>query len=50
LGQDQEVPWQDQPLVYYKKFRVYYQDYNASRHKQITRHDWGIGAGGNHDE
>ena len=50
LDADQEVPWADQPLVYYKKFRVYFQDYNASRHVQIGRADWGIGAGSNHDE
>ena len=29
---------------------MYFQEYNASKHKQITRHDWGIGAGHNHDE
>jgi hypothetical protein len=32
--------------VYYKKFRVYFQEYDAARHKQITRADWGVGAGG----
>ena len=50
LDADQELPWPDKPLVYFKKFRVYFQDYNASRHVQIGRTDWGIGAGGNHDE
>ena len=50
LDADQEIPWQDQPLEYYKKFRVYFTEYNASHHVQITRRDWGIGAGGNHDE
>ena len=25
LDADQEVPWLDQPLIYYKKFRVYFQ-------------------------
>eukprot|EP00039_Didymoeca_costata_P007143 m.96741 g.96741 ORF g.96741 m.96741 type:complete len:361 (-) comp13558_c0_seq1:40-1122(-) len=50
LDAEQELPWEDQPLVYYKKFRVYFQEYNASHHKQIFRLDWGIGAGGNHDE
>ena len=29
---------------------TYLQEYNASRHVQIVRKDWGIGAGGNHDE
>lgn len=50
LDAEQEIPWMDQPLSYYKKFRVYFQEYNASRHRQIVRMDWGIGAGGNHDE
>ena len=50
LDADQDIPWADQPLVYYKKFRVYYQPYNASFHKQIQRHDWGIGADSDHAE
>lgn len=50
LDADQDIPWPDQPLTYYKKFRVYFQEYNASSHRQIFREDWGIGAGGNHDE
>lgn len=50
LDADQEVPWQDQPLEYYKKFRIYFQEYNASFHKQITRQDWGIAADGDHSE
>lgn len=40
LDADQEIPWQDQPLEYYKKYRVYFQEYNASHHRQITRVDW----------
>jgi len=50
LDADQEVPWQDQPLEYYKKFRIYFQEYNSSFHKQIMRADWGIGADGDHAE
>jgi len=50
LDAEQEQPWTDQPLVYYKKFRIYYQEYNASFHKQISRSDWGIGADGDHSE
>jgi len=50
LDAEQEIPWQDQPLVYYKKFRIYYQEYNPSFHVQIARHDWGIGADGDHAE
>ena len=41
---DQEIPWADQPLEYYKKFRIYFQELNASFHRQIYRQDWGIGA------
>ena len=40
LDAEQEIPWPDQPLEYYKKFRMYYQEYNASHHRQITRVDW----------
>lgn len=50
LDADQEIPWQDQPLEYYKKFRIYFQEYNASFHKQIQRSDWGIGADHDHAE
>lgn len=28
----------------------YFQEYDPSKHVQIVRMDWGIGAGGNHDE
>jgi hypothetical protein len=44
LDADQEIPWQDQPLIYYKKFRVYFQEYEPSHHKQIQRVDWCIGS------
>lgn len=50
LDADQEIPWQDQPLEYYKKFRIYFQEYNSSFHKQINRQDWGIAADGDHAE
>ena len=50
LDAEQEVPWQDRPLVYYKKFRVYFQPHNASLHKQIERQDWGIAADGDRSE
>ena len=42
LDADQEVPWMDQPLVYYKKFRVYFQEWKPRVHKQIQRVDWCI--------
>lgn len=29
LDAEQEIPWQDTPLVYYKKFRIYFQEYNV---------------------
>eukprot|EP00038_Savillea_parva_P006493 m.164130 g.164130 ORF g.164130 m.164130 type:complete len:753 (-) comp12385_c0_seq1:70-2328(-) len=50
LDADQELPWKDQPLVYYKKFRIYFQEYNQSFHKEIQRTDWGIAADGDHAE
>jgi hypothetical protein len=56
LDAEQEVPWQDQPLVYYKKFRIWFQEYSpATRghpasHVQVIRHDWGIAADGDHAE
>ena len=50
LDAEQEQPWVDQPLVYYKKFRVYYQEYDASKHANLYRQDWGIGADGDHSE
>jgi hypothetical protein len=50
LDAEQPVPWLDRKLTLYKKFRVYFQEYNASHHQQIGRVDWGVGAGGNHDE
>jgi hypothetical protein len=30
--QDQEVPWQDQPLTYHFKFRFYFQEYEPAHH------------------
>ena len=45
LDADQPIPWTDRPLVYYKKYRVYFQEYEPTKHKQIQRHDWGIGSG-----
>lgn len=50
LDAEQEVPWADQPLVLYKKYRIYFQEFDPQRHKQIERHDWGIGADGDHSE
>ena len=50
LDAEQAVPWPDQPLVYYKKFRVYFQPYNASLHRQVERQDWGIAADGDRSE
>lgn len=50
LDADQDIPWQDQPLTYYKKFRIYFQEYNESFHVQANRQDWGIGADGDHAE
>lgn len=50
LDQEQEQPWMDQPLVYFKKFRIYYQEYDPKKHLNLERQDWGIGADGDHSE
>ena len=50
LHRARSIPWADQPLVYYKKFRIYFQPYNASLHKQVQRQDWGIAADGDRSE
>jgi hypothetical protein len=33
----QELPWPDQPLTYYKKYRVYFTEYRPGYHKNIFR-------------
>jgi len=48
LDADQEVPWQDQPLVYYFKWRFYFQEYEPSRH--VSAYGWNTGIGGDTDE
>lgn len=50
LDADQEIPWQDQPLEYYKKLRIYFQEYKPDFHKQLFRRDWGIACDGAHAE
>jgi len=50
LDDEQDQPWKNQPLVYYKRFRVYYQEYDAKKHINLQRHDWGIGGDGDHSE
>ena len=42
LDAEQEIPWPNQPLEYYLKFRFWIQEYNASYHHQLTRSTWGI--------
>jgi len=44
LDEDQALPWPDQPLRYYKKYRVYFTEYRPGYHKNIFRQDMGIGA------
>eukprot|EP00930_Biecheleria_cincta_P083378 TRINITY_DN72962_c0_g1_i1.p1 TRINITY_DN72962_c0_g1~~TRINITY_DN72962_c0_g1_i1.p1 ORF type:complete len:758 (+),score=77.23 TRINITY_DN72962_c0_g1_i1:72-2345(+) len=48
LDADQSVPWQDQPLEYWMKFRMYYQEYDPAHHVMATYGpdwtQWGIGA------
>jgi hypothetical protein len=51
LDADQEIPWQDQPLRYYQKYRFYYQEYKPDFHiVSVPRVSWGIAAGGGHAE
>jgi len=42
LDADQEVPWLDQPLVYYMKYRLYFQAYNPAQHVQAFDITWSI--------
>jgi hypothetical protein len=48
LDADQEVPWQDQPLEYWMKFRMYFQEYNPTHHISALYGpgwtQWSIGA------
>jgi len=43
LDAEQEVPWMDQPLEYYFKFRFYFQDYNPAKHVVAREMEWSIG-------
>jgi hypothetical protein len=49
LDADQEVPWQDQPLEYWMKFRMYYQEYDPGHHiNAVYGPAWTqLGIGGN---
>ena len=45
LDADQGQPWPDQPLVYYQKYRFYYQEYDPLVHViTLPRAVWAIGA------
>ena len=35
LDADQEIPWVDQPLVFYHKWRIWVQPYNESYHTPL---------------
>jgi hypothetical protein len=51
LDADQEIPWQNQPLVYYQKYRWYFQEYKQGHHiVSMPRQCWGIAAAGGHAE
>ena len=43
LDADQPVPWADQPLSYFMKYRLYFQEYAPERHKLAYDYTWGIG-------
>ena len=49
LDKEQDIPWPDQPLEYQMKFRFWYQDYNASFHRDLRysggTNNWDVGAG-----
>jgi len=42
LDADQAIPWVNQPLKYYLKFRFWVQPYDASYHQTVKRETWGI--------
>ena len=45
LDADQEQPWPDQPLVFFQKYRFYFQEYDAAKHVIVhPRTVWAIGA------
>jgi len=45
LDQAQGQPWPEQPLVYYQKYRFYFQEYDPSKHVvALPRAVWAIGA------
>lgn len=48
LDAHQEVPWMDQPLTYWLKWRLYFQEYNPAEHK--VAYDWTFGIGGSTGE
>ena len=51
LDSDQEQPWPNQPLVYYQKYRFYFQEYKPDFHVvSVPRQGWGIAAAGGHAE
>lgn len=51
LDADQEIPWPDQQLEYYQKYRFYYQEYDSNHHLvSLPRQGWGIAAAGGHAE
>ena len=43
LDKDQKTPWQDQPLQYHMKFRIYYRDATPPTAvvKNVVQHNWG---------
>ena len=42
LDADQEIPWSDQPITYYLKWRLYFQEYDPSHHVQAFDITWSI--------
>jgi len=42
IDADQEVPWLDQPLEYWMKFRIYFQEYDPKHHIETFDMTWSI--------
>lgn len=43
LDAEQDIPWQDQKITYYLKYRLYFQEYDPSQHIAVFDNTWSIG-------
>ena len=45
LDAEQAVPWQDQPLTYSLKFRIWYKRFDSAKHSAVVKWGWsGLGS------